>query len=113
MASPVGLFSVVSWTVAQRTNELGIRMALGAQRGDVLWVVCASTLASVGAGVAAGIALTFAMNRMLEHWVTGNSPDPKVLVLGTLLLGLVAALACAVPARHASAIDPAAALRFE
>ena len=109
----VGLYSVISWTVAQRTNELGIRMALGAQSGDVLRTVCASTLASAAIGVAAGLVLTLALNTMLRHWIAGHSPDLGVLLTGTLLLSLVAAIACAVPARHASAIDPAAALRSE
>ena len=109
----VGLYSVVSWTAAQRTNELGIRIALGAQRGDVLRIVCTPALASVAIGIAAGLALTFALNRMLQHWIPGHLPDPKIVVLGALLFGLIAALASWVPARHAAVIDPGAALRFE
>ena len=82
----VGLYSVVSYTVAQRTNEFGIRMALGAQRGDVMRVVFASTLGSVGIGILAGLALTLAMNTILAKWAQGNSHDPMLLLAGTLLL---------------------------
>jgi predicted permease len=109
----VGLYSVVSYTVAQRTNEFGIRMALGAQRGDVLRIVFASTLGSVGSGILAGLALTLAMNTILAKWAEGNSRDPIILLAGALLLTLVSGIACAIPARHASEIDPMAALRCE
>src|SRR5262249_18346879 len=64
----VGLFSVVSYTVAQRTNEFGIRMALGAQRGHVMRIVFASTLGSVGGGILAGLALNLAMKTILAKW---------------------------------------------
>jgi hypothetical protein len=109
----VGLYSVVSYTVAQRINEFGIRMALGAQRRHVLWVVLASTLGSVGGGVLAGLALTLAMNTILEKWAEGNLRDPIILLVGTLLLSLVSGIACAIPARHASEVDPMTALRCE
>jgi predicted permease len=109
----VGLFSVVSYVVAQRTNEFGIRMALGAQPRDVMKIVFASTVVSVGSGIAAGLALTLMTNRILESWVGGNARDPIILVGGALLLSLVAMLACAIPARHASRLDPMVALRSE
>ena len=109
----VGLYSVVSYTVAQRTNEFGIRMALGAQRRDVLRIIFASTLASVGGGIVAGLALSLALSTILAKWAEGNVRDPVILLAGTLLLSLVAAIACAIPARHASAIDPMTALRCE
>lgn len=108
-----GLYSVVSYVVAQRTNEFGIRMALGAQPGQVMTMVFRSTLASLGGGIAAGLALTLVMNKILERWAGGNAGDPMILVVGTLLLTLVATLACAMPARHASRVDPMVALRFE
>lgn len=108
-----GLYSVVSYVVAQRTNEFGIRMALGAQPGQVMRMVFRSTVASLGSGIAAGLALTLAMNRILERWAGGNTRDPMILIAGTLLLSLVAMLACAMPARHASRVDPMIALRFE
>ena len=109
----VGLYSVVSYTVAQRTNEFGIRMALGAQRVHVLRIVFASTLVSIGSGIFAGLVLTLALNKILERWVDGNSHDLVILLDGTLLLGLVALIACAIPARRASHIDPTSALHCE
>jgi ABC-type antimicrobial peptide transport system permease subunit len=109
----VGLYSVVSYTVAQRTNEFGIRMALGAERRHVLRIVFASTFGSVGGGILAGVALSLTLSTILAKWAEGNVRDPVILVAGTLLLSLVAAIACAIPARHASAIDPMTALRCE
>jgi predicted permease len=109
----VGLFSVVSYTVAQRTNEFGIRMALGAQRGHVMRIVFASTLGSVGGGMLAGLALNLAMNTILAKWAGGGSRDPIILLAGTLLLSFVSGIACAIPARHASKVDPMTALRCE
>ena len=107
----VGLYSVVSYTVAQRTGEFGIRMALGAPRAHVLRIVFASTVISVGCGLAAGLVLTLALQRLLAHWAEGSSRDPLVVVAAALLLSLVAAVACAVPAQRASRVDPALALR--
>jgi hypothetical protein len=109
----VGLYSVVAYTVAQRINEFGIRMALGAQRGDVLRIVFASTLGSVGGGLAAGLALSVALNRIFEGWAKGNSGDPAMLLAGALLLSLVAAMACAIPAWQGSRVDPMTALRCD
>jgi predicted permease len=109
----VGLYSVVSYSVVQRTNEFGIRMALGAPRGHVLQIVFRSTVLSVGSGIVAGIALTLALNKVLAHWAEGSSRDPFVLLGVTILLSLVAAIACAGPARKASEVDPMTALRYE
>jgi predicted permease len=109
----VGLYSVVSYVVAQRTNEFGIRMALGAQPGQVMRIVFASTVLSVGSGIAAGQVLTLMMNRILQGWAGGNARDPVILAGGALLLSFVAMLACAIPARHASRLDPMVALRNE
>jgi len=82
----VGLYSVVSYVVAQRTNEFGIRMALGAQPAQVMRIVFASTVGSVGSGIAAGLALTFAMNRMVESRAGGNLWDPMILVGGNAVI---------------------------
>jgi predicted permease len=109
----VGLYSVVSYTVTQRTNEFGVRMALGAQRAHVMRIVFATTLRSVVCGVALGMALTLALNAYLAQWAQGNARDPAVLVTGALLLGLVSAIASALPAWHASKLDPMTALRSE
>ncbi len=109
----VGLYSVVSYSVAQRTNEFGIRMALGAQRSHVLGIVFASTVTSVGGGIAAGLLLAVALNKVLGHWAEGSVRDPFILLAVTGLLSAVAALACAIPARRASVVDPMTALRVE
>ena len=109
----VGLYSVVSYSVAQRTNEFGIRMALGAQRTHVLRIVFASTVASVGSGIVLGVVLTLALNKVLARWAEGSSRDPLVLLAMTVLLSLVAAVACSGPARRAVKVDPMTALRYE
>jgi len=109
----VGLHSVVSYTVAQRTNEFGVRMALGARRGDLLRILFRSALGSVGAGILAGVALSLAFSQIIAKWAPGNPRDPVILLAGTILLGLVSGLACAIPARRASRVDPVIALRCE
>lgn len=109
----VGLYSVVSYSVAQRTNEFGIRMALGASRGNVLRIVFASTLANAGGGVAVGLLLALSLNKVAAHWAEGNSRDPLMLLGATLVLVAVAAVAWAIPAHRASRVDPMAALRYE
>ena len=113
--SAVGLYSVVSYSVVQRTNEFGIRMALGAQRTHVLAIVFRSTVASVGSGVLAGIVLTLALSKVMAHWTTDSSSgfNPLVIVGATLVLASVAALACALPARRAAGVDPMKAIRYE
>jgi predicted permease len=108
----MGLYSVVSYTVAQRTGEFGIRMALGAPRRHVLRIVFESTLLSVGCGMAAGLVLTLSLQRVLAHWAEGSSRDPLVVVLAAMLLSLVAFVACSVPARRASRVEPVTALRY-
>lgn len=109
----IGLYSVVSYSVVQRTNEFGIRMALGAQKRDVLKIVLASAGVSVGLGIGVGLALSFGLNRLIARWVE-NSHHSHLLVLGvSFLLLVVAALACLLPARRASSVDPMTALRCE
>jgi predicted permease len=108
----VGLYSVVSYTVAQRTGEFGIRMALGAPRAHVLRIVFESTVLSVGCGITAGLILALSLQRLLAHWAEGSSRDPLVVVAAALLMTLVAIVACSVPARRASRVDPVTALRY-
>ena len=108
-----GLYSVVSHAVVRRTNEFGIRMALGAQSGDVLRLVFRSTAASVGAGLAAGLLLSLALARVFATWTQETARDPLILIGVIMLLSLAAAAACLIPARRASAIDPMTALRYE
>jgi predicted permease len=108
-----GLYSVVSHAVVRRTNEFGIRMALGARRGDVLRLVFTSTAGSVGAGLALGTGLSLALARVIAAWTHETSRNPVVLAAVVILLAAAAAAACVVPARRASGIDPNAALRYE
>lgn len=109
----VGLYSVVSYSVAQRTNEFGIRIALGAGPGHVLRIVLASTVVSVASGIAAGLVLSVALNTVVGKWAQGNARDPLILVAGTVLLMTVSGIACMLPARYASRVDPMTALRYE
>src|SRR5207248_9633747 len=108
-----GLFSVVSYTVAQRTNEFGIRMALGANGLEVLKLVFRSTATSVIGGLAGGMALSLVLSKFLSQWAEGSSQSPILFIAATVLLILTAAFAALVPARRASSIDPMEALRYE
>jgi predicted permease len=109
----VGLYSVVSYGVATRTNEFGIRMALGAKAADVFRIVLSSTAVNVGGGLAAGIILSIVFDKVATKWVTESSRDPLLLAGVTLLLLVAATLACLVPARRAAATDPMQALRYD
>ncbi|HLZ90241.1 MAG TPA: ABC transporter permease [Candidatus Acidoferrum sp.] len=109
----VGLYSVVSYGVATRINEFGIRMALGAKAADVFRLVLTSTAVNVGGGLAAGILLSVAFGKLATKWVTESSRDPLILSGVTLLLISAAVLACMVPARRAAATDPMQALRYD
>jgi predicted permease len=116
LMSAVGLYSVVSYSVVQRTNEFGIRMALGAQRAHVLRIVFVSMLGSIGAGVAIGLLLSVSLNKVMAHWSAVSqtgTPEPLLLSISTLTLMLVAALACLLPARRAAAVEPITAIRYE
>jgi predicted permease len=109
----VGLYSVVSYGVATRTNEFGIRMALGAKSADVFRIVMSSTAVNVGGGLAVGLLLSIAFDKLATKWVMESSRDPLILAAVTLLLLFAAALACFVPARRAASVDPMEALRYE
>jgi predicted permease len=110
----VGLYGVLSYAVARRTNEIGIRMALGAQRRDVVWLVLREALALVVAGVAVGLLASLAATRTASTLLFGLNPnDPTTIAAATLLLLVVAALAGYLPARRAARVDPMAALREE
>ena len=109
----IGLYSVVSYSVVQRTNEFGIRMALGAQKGHVLRIVFASAGISVGLGILSGLGLSFALNRLIAQWVENGSANPLILLAASFLLLAVTAVACLLPARRASAVNPMSALRCE
>jgi predicted permease len=109
----VGLYSVVSYSVAQRSGEFGIRMALGAQRKDVLRIVLWSAASSVGIGLVAGLLISLGTSKVIARWVQNGAHEPLILVAVSLLVILVAGLACWVPAMRALAVDPNAALRCE
>lgn len=109
----VGLYSVVSYGVATRTNEFGIRIALGAKAADLICIVLSATAIQVGSGVGVGIAVSVAFNKLATKWVTESSRDPLVLGGVTVLLVIAAALACLAPARRAASVDPMEALRCE
>jgi predicted permease len=108
-----GLYSVVSYAVTQRTQEMGIRMSLGAQPSTIIRLVLTSTATTLAAGLVVGFALSLALYRIISSWAGGSSRDLIVLVVSALLLTLVATIACLVPAYRAATIDPMRALRLE
>jgi predicted permease len=108
----VGIFSVVAYSVAQRTTEFGVRLALGAPRPHVLWVAARIALVSAAAGIVIGLAFESFLGAVLAHWM--QSPFVAgSLFAAAMLLALSALLACLLPARHAIAVPPAEALRYE
>jgi putative ABC transport system permease protein len=109
----VGLYSVVSYSVAQRTNEFGIRMALGAQRTHVLWIVCSNITITVSSGLLAGLFAFLTLHRLLAHWTKNSYSSPLVLAAVAVLLVLCSASACIIPALRAASIDPMQAVRYE
>jgi predicted permease len=113
LLAAVGLYSVVSYTVSQRTNEFGIRMALGAPRGSVLSLVVRSTTTSVAVGGASGILLTILLQRGLAHWATATEQTALPLLGAIAILASVALIASGIPARRATQVDPMEALRYE
>ncbi|MBB5329537.1 ADOP family duplicated permease [Tunturiibacter gelidoferens] len=113
LLAAVGLYSVVSYTVSQRTNEFGIRMALGAPRGSVLELVVRSAITSVGTGVAVGILLTILLQKGLAHWATATNQTFAPLLYAIAILASVVLIASGIPARRATQIEPMEALRYE
>jgi predicted permease len=114
LLAAVGLYGVVAYTVAQQTRELGIRMAIGAQRGDVLWMVLGRGLGLTAVGIAIGLLLSAAATRLLGGLLYGMSPlDPVSFAAASLAWTAVAMLASYVPARRAMKVDPLVALRWE
>jgi len=109
----VGLYSVVSYLVAQRTNEFGIRMALGAQRSHVFAIVSGRVGVTVGSGLTGGIIIFLAIHGLLVRLAQNSEFDPLILIGVIALFGLSAALACTVPVLRATSIDPMHALRAE
>jgi predicted permease len=108
----VGIFSVVAYSVAQRTTEFGVRLALGAPRAHVLWVAARIALVSAAAGIVIGLAFDSFLGAVLAHWMQSAFAAGS-LFAAAALLALSALLACLLPARHAIAVPPAEALRHE
>jgi putative ABC transport system permease protein len=114
LTASVGLFAIVSYTVTQRTNEIGIRMALGASRRDVLRVVITEGMLVIGAGLAIGLLASFGLTRVMSSLLFRvPSNDPLTLISVSVILCAVAILATYIPARRALHVDPMVALRFE
>ena len=110
----VGLYSVTSYSVAQRTQEIGIRMALGAEGEQVRWLILRRGLLELGVGLCLGIAAAVGTGRLLQGMLVGTGPaDPLTLVSISLVLVAVAVMACFWPARRATRLDPVKALRYE
>ena len=109
----VGLYSVMSYGVANRTSEFGVRMALGARRADVLRIVFTAMCGNLGAGIGAGLALSILLDKVEAHWIAESARDPLLLAGVCMVLIAAASLACFVPARRAASTDPMAALRYE
>jgi putative ABC transport system permease protein len=110
----VGIYAVMSYSVSQRTQEIGVRMALGATRGNVLRLIFAVGLRQLAIGLTLGLAASFAVTRVLKGLLVQITPtDPLTFVTISVLLCAIAALACWIPARRSMRIDPMIALRYE
>ncbi|UCF17628.1 MAG: FtsX-like permease family protein, partial [Phycisphaerales bacterium] len=114
LLAAVGLYGVIAYSVGQRTREIGIRLALGAQRGNVLRMVVGEGLRLAGLGVGVGLVAAFFVTRVLQSQLYGvTTGDPFTYTITATILVAVALLACYVPARRAAKIDPMEALRYE
>jgi ABC-type antimicrobial peptide transport system permease subunit len=110
----IGLYGVMAYTVARRTREIGIRIALGAEQGNVVWLIMQEVLLLVGAGILIGVPLAVGLSRFIKSQLFGMAPnDPITLISATLTLAIVACLAGFLPALRASRVHPTQALRHE
>jgi ABC-type antimicrobial peptide transport system permease subunit len=114
LLATIGLYGVMAYTVERRTREIGVRMALGAFRKDVIWLVMREVLLLVALGVTAGLVAAVALTRFVQSQLFGLSPhDPLTLILAALGLSAVACAAGYIPAMRASRVDAMQALRYE
>jgi predicted permease len=114
LLSCVGLYGIMAHAVVRRTNEIGIRMALGAERRDIIWMVLKESLLLVSVGLAVGLPASWGAAQLISNQLFGLRPsDPLTLLTAVMLLTLVAALAGYLPARRASRVNPLVALRYE
>jgi ABC-type antimicrobial peptide transport system permease subunit len=110
----IGLYGVMAYSVVRRTNEIGVRIALGAGTGEVLWLVLRQSLILLGIGVALGVPATMAASRAIQAGLFGLSPwDPSTLIGAVVVIAAVTLIAAYFPARRAARIDPIVALRYE
>jgi len=110
----IGLYGVISYSVGQRTQEIGVRMALGATRGQVLTMILSEGLRMAATGIAAGIIGALALNRLMQGMLVGvSTTDATVFTVSALSITVIALAACYLPARRATAVDPVIALRYE
>jgi ABC-type antimicrobial peptide transport system permease subunit len=114
LLAAIGLYGVMAYTVARRTREIGIRMALGAEQGDVVWLVMKEVLVLVAMGIGIGLPLAWGLTGLVKAQLYGVTPnDPWSMAFATAGIAFVALMAGYIPARRVTRVDPMRALRWE